>query len=228
MRDSMVSYLKLRYRLMPYIYATASDTYYKSGTIMRGMVMDFPNDERVKNIKDQYLFGHDFLVAPVTSYGARERSVYLPKGASWYDFDSGALHKGGSTINAAAPAARIPVFVKAGAIVPTVPVQQYVDEQPDAPVTLKVYTGANGEFSLYEDDGVSNGYTHGEYSRIPLRYDDKAGTVTIGSREGQYKGMAAKRTFRVHFIKPGVSTSGSMDVADKEVTYEGKEVTIKR
>jgi len=228
MRDSMVSYLKLRYRLMPYIYATASDTYHNSGTIMRGMVMDFPHDDRVKDIKDQYLFGHALLVAPVTSYGARERSVYLPKGASWYDFDSGAVHKGGSTITAAAPAARIPVFVKAGAIVPTVPVQKYVDEHPDAPVTLKVYTGANGEFSLYEDDGVSNGYTRGEYSRIPLRYDDQTGTVTIGQREGKYKGMLEKRTFKVHFIQPGISSAGSMDAADKEVTYEGKEIAIKR
>jgi alpha-D-xyloside xylohydrolase len=122
---------------------------------------------------------------------------------------------------------RIPVFVKAGAIVPTVPVQQYVDQHPDAPVTLKVYTGANGEFSLYEDDGVSNGYTRGEYSRIPLRYDDKTGVVTIGQREGQYKGMVEKRKFRVHFIKPGISTSATMDTADKEVTYEGKEITVK-
>jgi alpha-D-xyloside xylohydrolase len=228
MRDSMVSYLKLRYRLMPYIYATASDTHHNSGTIMRGMVMDFPNDDRVKDIKDQYLFGHSFLVAPVTSYGARERSVYLPKGAAWYDFDSGAMHKGGSTIKAAAPASRMPLFVKAGAIVPTVPVQQYVDEHPDAPVTLKVYTGANGEFSLYEDDGVSNRYLRGEYSRIPLRYDEKTGTVTIGKREGQYKGMVAKRTFKVHFIKPGVSSAETMDAADQEITYDGKEVTLKR
>jgi len=228
MRDSMISYLKLRYRLMPYIYATASDTYHKSGTIMRGMVMDFPHDERVKDIKDQYLFGHDFLVAPVTSYGARERSVYLPMGATWYDFDTGAVHKGGSAITAAAPAARMPLFVKAGAIIPTVPVQQYVDQQPDAPVTLKVYTGANGEFSLYEDDGVSNGYTRGEYSRIPLRYDEKTGVVTIGKREGQYPGMVALRKFRIHFIKPGTSSAATLDDADKEIAYEGKEVSIKR
>jgi alpha-D-xyloside xylohydrolase len=228
MRDSMVWYLKLRYRLMPYIYATASDTYYQSGTIMRGLMMDFPKDEKVKDLKDQYLFGHEFMVAPVYTYGARERSVYMPKGASWYDFNTGRLYKGGETVTVAAPATRIPVFVKAGAIVPMGPVTQYVDEQPDAPITLKVYTGADGKFSLYEDDGVTNAYTRGEFSRIPLTYDDKAGALTIGDRAGQYKGMIAKRTFRIHFIKPGVATSESFDDADKIVSYDGKAITVRR
>jgi len=228
MRDSMVWYLKLRYRLMPYIYATASDTYYNAGTIMRGLVMDFPGDERVKDIKDQYLFGHDLLIAPVYTYGARERSVYLPQGASWYDFNTGALYKGGSTVTVAAPAARIPVFVKAGAIVPTAPVSQYVDEHPDAPITLQVFTGADGQFSLYEDDGVSLGYTRGESSRIPLRYDDKTGTVTIGARSGQYPGMVAKRVFKIQFIGAGTAAAQSFDKADKQVTYEGKALTVKR
>jgi alpha-D-xyloside xylohydrolase len=228
MRDSMVWYLKLRYRLMPYIYATASDTYYQSGTIMRGLVMDFPKDELVKDIKDQYLFGHELMVAPVTAYGARERKVYMPKGASWYDFDTGKLYKGGETATVPAPVKRIPVFVRAGAIVPMGPVTQYVDEMPDAPITLKIYTGADGKFSLYEDDGVTNGYARGEFSRIPLSYDDKSGTVTIGDRVGQYKGMAAKRTFRIHFVKPGVATSESLDATDKVVGYEGKAIKVKR
>ncbi|MEO7493755.1 MAG: TIM-barrel domain-containing protein [Massilia sp.] len=214
-RDSMVWYLKLRYRLMPYIYATASDTYYQSGTIMRGLVMDFPQDERVKDIKDQYLFGHALMVAPVSRFGARERSVYMPKGADWYDFHTGQRYTGGQSVTVAAPATRIPVFVRSGAIVPMGPVTQYVDEQPDAPISLKVYTGADGAFSLYEDDGVSNGYQRGEASRIPFSYDDKRGILTIGARAGTYKGMVAKRQFLVHFIKPGVATSESLDDADK-------------
>lgn len=226
MRDSMVWYLNLRYRLMPYIYATASDTYYNAGTIMRGMVMDFPNDEQVKDIKDQYLFGHSFLVAPVHVYGARERSVYMPKGADWYDFHSGALHKGGATVTMKAPAARMPLLVKAGAIVPMSVQSQYVDQHADAPVTLNVYTGADGKFSLYEDDGLTNAYTRGESTRIPLSYNDKTGTVTIGARSGKYKGMVAKRQFKVRFIKAGMS-SETFDLSDKTVNYEGKAVTVK-
>ncbi|KQV90244.1 alpha-xylosidase [Massilia sp. Root351] len=227
MRDSMVWYDKLRYRLMPYIYATASDTHHNAGTIMRGLVMDFPADDQVKDIKDQYLFGHSLMVAPVYEYGARERSVYMPKGASWYDFDTGEVHKGGASVTVKAPYGRIPVLVKAGAILPMGPVTQYVDECPDAPITLNIYTGADGSFSLYEDDGVTNAYTRGEFSRIPLSYNDKTGVVTIGARSGQYKGMVSKREFRVRFIKPGMSTSQSLDDAQHTVSYEGKAVTVR-
>lgn len=225
MRDSMVWYDQLRYRLMPYIYSAASDIHYQSGAIMRGLVMDFPQDDAVKNIKDQYLFGRSMLVAPVYVYGARERSVYMPKGADWYDFYTGELHKGGSTATIKAPETRMPVLVKAGAILPMGPVTQYVDEKPDAPTTLNVYTGADGKFTLYEDDGVSNGYLRGEASRIPFSY--KNGVLTIGARTGQYKGMVAKRQFKVRFIKPGVSTTDNFEAADKVVSYEGKSITVK-
>ncbi|MEO7495095.1 MAG: TIM-barrel domain-containing protein [Massilia sp.] len=227
MRDSMVWYLKMRYRLMPYIYATASDTYYNAGTIMRGLVMDFPMDERVLDIKDQYLFGHDLMVAPVHVYGGRERGVYMPQGADWYDFYTGQLYKGGTSTVIKAPVTRIPLLVKAGAILPMGLVTQYVDEHPDAPITLNVYTGANGAFSLYEDDGVTNAYARGESSRIPLSYDDKSGTVTIGARTGKYKGMVEKRQFKVVFIKPGVSSSEHLDDAGKLIDYSGKAVTVK-
>jgi alpha-D-xyloside xylohydrolase len=228
MRDSMVWYDKLRYRLMPYIYSAAADIHYESGAIMRGLVMDFPQDEAVKDIKDQYLFGHNMMVAPVYVYGARERSVYMPKGANWYDFYTGQLYKGGTTASINAPEIRMPLLVKAGAILPMGPVTQYVDEKPDAPLTLNIYTGADGKFSLYEDDGVTNAYQRGEFSRIPLSYNDKTGAVTIGERAGQYKGMVAKRQFKVRFIKAGVSSSDDFDAADKVVSYEGKAITVKR
>ena len=226
MRESMVWYDQLRYRLMPYIYSAASDIHYNSGAIMRGLVMDFPHDEAVKDIKDQYLFGRSMLVAPVYVYGARERSVYMPKGADWYDFYTGELHKGGSTVSVKAPETRMPVLVKAGAILPLGPVMQYVDEKPDAPITLNVYTGADGQFTLYEDDGVSNGYLRGEASRIPFSY--KSGVLTIGARTGQYKGMVAKRQFKVRFIEPGMSSTDNFDAADKVVSYEGKTITVKK
>jgi alpha-D-xyloside xylohydrolase len=227
MRDSMVGYLKLRYRLMPYIYTMAADTHYANGTMMRGLVMDFPKDDKVKNIKDQYLFGHALMVAPVTSYGARERTVYFPAGADWYDFDTGKRYAGGTSATVPAPLNRIPVFVRAGAVVPTGPVTQYVDEKPDAPLVLQVYAGANGQASLYEDDGVTNAYERGEYSRIPFTYDDKTGTVTIGARSGQYKGMPQTREIKVRVLRAGVATSADMDAFDKTVTYDGKPVTVK-
>ncbi|TWI67767.1 alpha-D-xyloside xylohydrolase [Pseudoduganella lurida] len=226
MRDSMVWYLKLRYRLMPYIYATASDTYFNSGTIMRGLVMDFPQDEQSKDVRDEYLFGHAFLVAPVYAYGARERSVYLPKGAQWYDYHTGQRHEGGRTVTAPAPETRMPLFVKAGSIVPMGPVTQYVDEKPDAPVTLKVYAGADGKFSLYEDDGVSESYQRGEFSRIPLQWDDRTRTLTVGARTGSWPGMVARRVFRIHVVKPGTSSEQTLDAADKELTYEGKTMRV--
>ena len=227
MRDNMVWFLKLRYRLMPYIYTMAADTHYHSGTMMRGLVMDFPHDEKARNIKDQYMFGPSFLVAPVTVYKARERQVYLPAGAEWYDFYTGQRHQGGATVRVAAPRDQLPLFVKAGSVVTTGPVTQYVDEKPDAPIVVHVYAGANGSATLYEDDGVSNAYTRGEASRIPISYDDKAGLVTIGERSGQYKGMPLKREFKVRVIRPGVSTAADMDASDKAVAYDGKPVTIK-
>ena len=227
MRDSMVGYLKLRYRLMPYIYTMAADTHYEGGTMMRGLVMDFPRDDKVKDIRDQYLFGHALMVAPVTAYGARSRAVYFPAGADWYDFDTGKRYKGGTQATIAAPLERIPVFVRAGSVLPTGPVTQYVDEKPDAPLVLNVYAGASGQASLYEDDGVSNAYERGDYTRIPLRYDERTRTVYIGARSGKYAGMPATRQIRVRLLRAGVATSPNMDAADKTVTYDGRALAVK-
>jgi alpha-D-xyloside xylohydrolase len=162
------------------------------------------------------------------AYGARERSVVMPQGANWYNFHTGELYQGGTTATIKAPLSQIPLLVKAGAIVPMGPVTQYVDEHPDAPITLNIYTGANGQFSLYEDDGVTKAYTRGEFTRIPLSYNDKTGVVTIGARLGKYKGMVTKRQFKLHFIKPGIATSEHLDDADKVVAYDGKSVAVKQ
>jgi alpha-D-xyloside xylohydrolase len=226
-RDAMVGYLKLRYRLMPYIYTLAADTHHASGTMMRGLAMDFPGDERVRNVNDQYLFGHALMVAPVTSYGARERRVVFPAGADWVDFDTGERHKGGTSAIVAAPLARIPVFLRVGSVLTTGPVTQYVDEQPDAPVTLQVVAGADGRTTLYEDDGVSNAYERGGYSRIPIVWNDAGGTVTIGARSGGWEGMPRQRRFKVRVLRPGMAAAADMDAADRTVTYDGTPITIK-
>ena len=224
---SLAWYDELRYRLMPYTLTLAGDIYHRDGSIMRGLVMDFPSDLKARDVNDEYLYGSAFLVAPVTSFKARSRSVYLPAGATWYDFESGKAHAGGQTIKADAPLSRMPLFVKAGSIVPTTVVQQYVGEKPDAPITLVVYTGKNGTFELYEDDGLSNGYTRGAYSRIPISYDDASGRVTIGARSGSFNGMVDKRVFKVRFIGGGAKPT-DFDTVDATVDYAGQPVVVTR
>ena len=227
--ESLAWYDRLRYRLMPYVYTLGADTYHRDSTMMRGLVMDFPQDLTARNVKDQYLFGPAFLVSPVYEYGARERQVYLPAGVRWYDFYNGAVHEGGRTITAAAPLNRMPLFVKAGSIVPIGPAIEYTGQKPDAPLTLLVYTGRNGEFDLYEDDGVTYGYERGAFSRIPLHYDDATGTLTIDGRSGEFPGMVANRTFNVRWIAADDVRPLDFEAkADHSVEYSGKEVVIER
>jgi alpha-D-xyloside xylohydrolase len=226
--DSMVWYDRLRYRLMPYIYTRGADTYFNDGTIMRALVMDFASDRKTWGIDDEYMFGPAFLVAPVTEYKARSRKVYLPAG-TWYDFYTGRSTQGGQTITAAAPYERMPLFVRAGSIIPTGPAIQHTGNNSQSPVTLNVYTGADGSFSLYEDDGTSRQYLHGRYSRIPLKWNERSKTLTIGAREGNgYAGMAGKRVVNIRWMKPGTTRALSFDArADATVTYTGAPLTVR-
>ncbi|TWT19157.1 DUF5110 domain-containing protein [Luteimonas marina] len=227
--DSFVHYLKLRYTLLPYIYTLAGDTWHRDGTILRTLAMDFPADPKVRDIADQYLFGPAFLVAPVTEFKATSREVYLPAGAGWIDFETGKRFDGGQTIVADAPLQRMPLFVRAGSIVPRTVVQQYVDEQPDAPLTIEVYTGADGRFSLYEDGGRSYGYERGESSRIALEWDEAKGELSIGAREGAYPGMLATREIRVRWIDGPRGDNGTLEpAADATVTYDGSAQVVAR
>ncbi|KAF1693814.1 alpha-xylosidase [Pseudoxanthomonas daejeonensis] len=227
--DSFVHYLKLRYSMLPYIYTLAADTWHKDGTILRTMSMDFPDDMKARGIADQYLFGPAFLVAPVASFKSTSRPVYLPAGSSWIDFETGKRHEGGQTIEAAAPLQRMPLFVRAGSIVPRTVVQQYVDEQPGAPLTIDVYTGADGSFSLYEDEGRNYGYERGESSRIPLAWNEKSGELVIGARQGTFPGMQQQREIRVRWIDGPRDDAGAVEPkADRTVRYTGKAVTVRR
>ena len=222
-------YDRLRYRLMPYIYTIAADTYAHAGTMMRGLVMDFPNDGNVRNIADEYMFGPAFLVAPVTEYKAKSRQVYMPAGARWYDFHTGKVYDGGQTIDAPAPLDRMPIFVKEGSIVPTGPKIQYTDQKPDAPILLTVYCGKNGSFDLYEDDGTSTAYKKGAWSRIPIAYNEASGTLTIGNRSGSYPGMAENRVFNIRFISGPTRAALGFDAKpDQSVHYSGTAVEVQR
>lgn len=225
--QSMLFYDRLRYRLMPYIYTLAADTYFQDGSIMRGLVLDFPADRKTWDIDDEYMFGKAFLVAPVTEFRARSRKVYLPASTDWYDLYSGRRVEGGQVITADAPYERMPVFVRAGSIIPVGPAIQHTREGQNGPITLLVYGGADGSFSIYEDDGVSRQYLNGAHSRIPIHFDNASGTLTIGAREGQFAGMAATRRIGVRFTEADKTRALDFDRADRTVTYDGTAKVIR-
>jgi alpha-D-xyloside xylohydrolase len=227
--DDLSWYDRLRYRLMPYIYTLAGDVYARDYTMMRALVMDFARDPTVANISDEYMFGPAFLVAPVATYKARTRDVYLPSGTRWYDFYTGRALDGGRTVSAAAPLGRMPLFVKEGSIVPIGPDIQYTNEKPDAPITLYVYTGHDGAFSLYEDDGTSYGYQRTESSRIPIAYNEAKRTLVIGNRTGSFPGMVRSRVINVRWISGPTPAAVDFDTKpDVSVRYSGKAITIPR
>lgn len=200
----------LRYELFPYIYSVAGAVTQDGSTMMRPLVMDFRADATARAVSDQYMFGPAFLVSPVTEFEARSRQVYLPAGL-WVNYWSDERVTGGRTITASAPLDQIPLFVRAGSIVPMAARdRQYTAENKPA-VFLHVYAGADGEFVLYEDDGLTYGYERGQFSRIPLSWNDRAQTLTVGARRGSYPGMPAGRRFVVIVHEGGSSTAGPFD-----------------
>lgn len=227
--DAYAGQMRTRYRLMPYIYSLAGDVYQHDGTIMRGLMMDFPNDLKARDINDQYLFGKALLVAPVTEYRARNRSVYFPEGTDWYDMLTGQKYAGGQSATVQAAVDKIPVFVRAGSILPTGPAIQYTAEKLDGPLTLVVYTGANGTFSLYEDQGTTYAYERGEFSNIPMSWNDATGVLTIGARTGSYPTMPASRTIHVRFVSGPGADVGDFDAAPaRTIQYTGQAVEVRR
>ena len=225
--NSVVYYTKLRYKLMPYIYSMAGMTHFADYTMMRPLVMDFTNDVNVNNIGDQYMFGPALMVAPVYEYGARVRDMYFPACGGWYDFYSGKFVAGGEQLTVDAPYERIPLYVRAGSILPIGPDMQYSDEKQAEEITLYVYTGADGEFTLYEDENTNYNYEKGAYAMIPMAYNDVDGKLTIGARQGEFPGMLKERTFRVVKVSPDAPVGvGAQDVKSIEVKYNGEAVNV--
>jgi alpha-D-xyloside xylohydrolase len=222
----LTDYDRLRYRLMPYIYSLAWMTTSESYTPMRPLAMDFRSDTRALNTGDEFLFGPALLVTPVTEPGETSRLLYLPK-AKWYDFWTGASLEGGVETDAAAPLERIPLFVRAGSIVPMGPELQYAAEKPADPIELRVYRGADGDFVLYEDQNDGYAYEKGAHATIPIHWDDAKRTLTIGERSGRFPGMLASRSFHVVFVAPhhGVGIEAAAQ-ADKIVEYSGQQVSV--
>jgi alpha-D-xyloside xylohydrolase len=197
--------------------------------MMRGLVMDFAGDRKVWNVDDEYMFGPSFLVAPVTEYKATSRAVYLPAGKRWYDFYTGRSYDGGQEITATAPLERMPLFVKEGSIIPSGPQIQYTGQKPAAPITLTVYAGTDGRFELYEDDGTTNGYRRGAWSRIPLSYSEATKTLTIGARVGSFPGMMENRVFNIRWISGPTRKAINFDAKpDQSVRYSGKAIDLRR
>jgi alpha-D-xyloside xylohydrolase len=217
---------RLRYELMPYIYSVAWMTTNASYTPMRPLVMDFRADVRAQNIGDQFLFGPAILVNPVTEPGAITRHLYLPK-TKWYDFWSGHAADGGRSIDAPATLDRLPLYVRAGSIVPMGPDVEYAAEKPADPIELRVYSGAAGDFTLYEDENDNYDYEKGVYATIPMHWDDAARSLTIGARQGRFPGMLESRTFRVVFAGEGHGVGiGQTAQPDKVVQYSGQPVKV--
>ena len=236
--EALVDAIRLRYRLIPYIYSLAWQVSKHDDSFMRALFMDFRDDKNTWNNNREFMFGRSLLVCPVlhplytkeqvewTSdrdypvvdwTAEKQYDVYLPAGAQWYDYYTHAYYEGGQTITAASPLAYAPIFVKAGSIIPFGPEVQYAQEKPWDALDVVVYPGADAEFVLYEDEGDGYGYENGVCSTITFKWNDKAHTLTIGKRQGKYPGMLATRTFNVKVVGG----------AEKVAAYNGKEVKLK-
>ena len=224
--DAIEAAIRLRYKLLPYIYSTAHEVTAADGTFQRALVMDFPADKAVWNRADEFLFGRELLVAPVVHaqytpekvafddtpvdfLAARSTQVYLPRGCDWYDFATGVRLKGGQTVTRETYLDTVPLYVRAGSIIPLGPDVQYTGEKPWDDLEIRVYPGADGSFTLYEDEGDSYRYEQGACSTIAFTLRGR--TLTVGAREGAFPGMLQQRRFRV------VTPDGTV----RELNYDG-------
>lgn len=243
--DAIEKQIRLRYRLIPYLYSTAWQVTTNNDSYMRPLFADFAADKQVWNMTDEFMFGRSILAAPIlkaqyteekiirtdamtgwnsqtatdgTSAGAIDFTAtksavkYLPKDAQWYDFWTGKQYKGGQNVTLETSIDRVPMFVRAGSILPLGPEMQYVGEKTWDNLELRIYPGANGEFVLYEDEGDNYNYEKGVFSTITFQWNDRSHTLTIGDRKGEYPGMLASRNFTIvlpNGTKQTVSYNGS-------------------
>lgn len=244
--DAVERAIELRYALLPYIYAASWDVTAHASTMTRALVMDFPRDRTAQTIDNEYMFGRSLLVCPVTQpmYAdtivagtdttyrlnvthVRTTSAYLPEGASWTDLWTGTTFKGGQTVQVAAPLDRIPVFARTGSVIVLGPRVQHATEKTWGTLDVRVYPGADGTATLYEDENDSYNYEKGMYSTIAFRWDDKKGVLTIGERAGRFPGMLERRIFRVIRVRPGSGTGIDRSARpDAVVRYAGKSATV--
>jgi alpha-D-xyloside xylohydrolase len=245
--DAIEKFINLRYRLLPYIYAASWDITTNQSSMMRALMMDFANDKHALDINDEYMFGKSLLVCPVTHpmYSKTEvrekdtthiedfsrignNEVYLPAGTGWYDFWTGDRYVGGQTVVKETPIDIIPLYVKAGSVLPIGPKVQYATEKKWDDLEIRIYEGANGEFTLYEDENDNYNYEKGAYATITFSWNDAKKTLTINDRKGSFAGLLTERKFNI--VRVAKNKGAGMDVVekfDKEVTYNGNKVVIK-
>lgn len=210
-------YVNLRYQLVPYLYSLAASVTFDGYTMMRPLVMDFADDELALAQNYEYMLGPSFLVSPVVEPSVKTWKTYLPEvEGGWIDFWTGESYEGGRTIETEVNMEIIPVFVKAGSILPLSEGGQYVADAVRKPLQIKVYAGADARFELYEDEGDNYNYEKGAYTIIPFTWDEETSVLTIGERKGQFEGMQSTRTFLV-------TLAGD----SRQVEYDGKEIQVK-
>ena len=246
--DVQKRFIELRYRLLPYIYSLSGAVVQEDGMIMRPLVMDFAQDRKAILLDDEYLFGKNILVCPVTeplytkktegnkgvaivpdiAKASAPVKVYLPEGAKWIDFWTNETVEGGQEISRECPIDILPLYIKAGSILPLGPKVQYSDEKKWNNLDLCIYPGADGEFTLYEDEGDNYNYEKGMFSTIRFTWNDATRTLTIEDRKGEYPDMLKRRNFRITLMQPGKQTAETVIVnADKKVSYSGKKISVK-
>jgi alpha-glucosidase/alpha-D-xyloside xylohydrolase len=210
-------YLELRYRLMPYLYTAVREAHDSGLPVMRGLWLHYPDDPAAVARGDEYLWGRDMLVAPVVEKGASERKLYLPRGA-WYDFWAREKLEGGREISRPVDLATTPLYVRAGAVIPMGPVRQYTEEKVDGPLTLWVYPGSDGAFTLYEDDGKTFNYRRGDVMRLQSTWSDTDRTLKIQLAKGSRMLPPMTRNIEVRVANEAVS---------KAVVFKGRPVEVR-
>jgi alpha-D-xyloside xylohydrolase len=245
--DAIEKYIDLRYRLLPYIYSTSWDVTANQSSMMRALMMDFPHDKNALDINDEYMFGKSVLVSPVAiamyikpavngrdtiqveDFSAvKSKGTYLPAGSDWYDFWTGEKLLGGNKVSKQTPLDIIPLYIKAGSIIPVGPNVQYAEEKKWDTLEIRIYPGANGRFVLYEDENDNYNYEKGIYSTITFSWDDKKKVLTIGDTKGSFPGMLNDRRFNIVIVSANKGGGENMIAQpDKEITYTGKKLAIK-
>lgn len=246
--DAQKRFIDLRYRLLPYIYSLTGAVTHENGTIMRPLVMDFATDRKAILLDNEYMFGKNILVCPVTqplytkkvegnkgvatvaniAKASSPVQVYLPKGSKWIDFWTNEMIEGGREISRECPISIMPLYIKAGSILPLGPKVQYTSEKKWNDLDICIYPGANGEFTLYEDEFDNYDYEKGVFTSIRFTWDDANRTLTISDRNGSYPGMLKNRRFNLTVMKPGKQNAETVMIkADKRVSYSGKKMSFK-
>ena len=237
--DAIEKFINLRYSLLPYIYSTSWEVTARQSSMMRALAMDFSSDEKTHDMNDQFMFGQALMVAPVVEpmyfrqvvqngdtanvadfSGSKSSETYLPSGSDWYDFWNNEKLTGGQTVSRETPIDIIPLYVKSGSIIPFGPAVQYAEEKDWSELEIRVYAGADGEFTLYEDEHDNYNYENGAFSLIKFQWDDDDNQLIIAKREGAFDGMIEDRSFNVVLI------DGIQTMASKKVMYSGEKVAL--